>query len=260
MATARFRSGFSYALDSARRLVITQPGARRAGLAPVRVAEGRVITDRGHRIVYELERPLDPAGPSRVAFDGMWRMSPEHAVEFTGQRTDGPRGGFTLAGSVVTARARALIISLAGEGRAAPVLSLAGRWQVDAANRLSFLVDRGGRTDRLTFRGAWQLGPDHELAYQYREALEGRRGVRVRTLRFDGAWALGPGGRLRYSLEGSDDQALELRGSLEPARIEASGGKLGFRVGARRFTLSGQWKLHPDRTVSFEIPVSGGRR
>ncbi len=174
-----------------------------------------------------------------------------------------------LSGSVPRAESRALAVSVAGRGTSGATLTLSGQWRVDARNRLTFLVDRGGRTDRLTLRGGWHVGPDHALAYQYRQALEGRRGISVRTVRFAGAWSLGRVGRLRYSLEGSDDAALELRGSLAPARMDASERAVGFRLGGAvsrspgqppRLMLTGQWRVQPDRSITFEIPAAGGRR
>lgn len=268
MARARHHRSLTYALDAQRRLVITDGGARRPGLSPVQVLAGRVTTDAGNRIVYELERPVDGV-PSRVVFEGAWRLTPQQTVEFTGRRTDGPRGAFTLFGSVSRAEANALAVSVAGRGASGATLTISGRWRVDAQNRLTFLVDRGGRTDRLTLRGGWHVGPDHELAYQYRQALEGRRRISLRTVRFAGAWSLGRVGRLRYSLEGSDDAALELRGSLAPARMEASERAVGFRLGGAvsrspgqppRLSLTGQWRVQPDRSIAFEIPSAGGRR
>lgn len=269
MAQARHRSSFSYTLDSDGRLVAARRGARQAGLEPVQTVAGSVTTDAQNRLAYDIEQPLQAGTPSRVVFDGAWRLTPEHRLVFAARRRGGAQPGAAVSATLTRAGARTLTAAIERRGQAPAELTLTGAWQVDAQNRLTFLVDRGGRAERLTLRGAWRVGPDHELAYEYRHALEGRRGHSVRMLRFDGAWSLGRAGRLRYALEGSDDAALELRGSFEPGPVDAVDGRLAFRLGAAvsrtrsdqgRLVLSGGWKIGRDRSVSFDIPAAGGRR
>jgi hypothetical protein len=146
---------------------------------------------------------------------------------------------------------------------------LSGRWQADAANRLTFLVEKAdGTEDRLTFQGGWEIGRRHELLYRYRRRVSEHRLGREHTLALDGWWDIAAATRLAYRLSGSDQSRLEFQAALQSSSLLAREGRLAYQVGIRlstgrierrRVALFGTWKLHRDLSVSFEVPYAGGR-
>jgi hypothetical protein len=227
--------------------------------------EGRVSTDARNRLLYRTALPGRPE--SAVALDGTWALTPGHDLAFTvhgGQ--DGARDTVYFRGVLERAGAHHLAFALrrgASASRATERLTLTGRWQADARNRLVFLAEKAdGSADRLTLEGGWQVGPDHALLYQYRQRAARGRST-LRTLRFTGAWDLTARDRLVLRVEGAEDSALEFRASLRSPALNARDGRIVYEVGAgaarRRVVLFGRWKLHRDLAVSFELAAAGGQ-
>ena len=270
--TERSRSAIRYELDEDNRLIVEDPAE---ALRPRRVVEGRVSVDRKNRLVYETSSPvLGDAGPRRLALEGAWSLTDAHELALTVHETERQaRSVLYVKGALVQARAHALVVALRqSEGedlRAANRFSLAGRWQADAKNRLTFLVEQAdGEDDRLTLQGGWEVGPHHELLYRYREVATGRRRRDEHTLVFEGAWDFPAANRLVYRLEGSTDSAFELKASLQSPSLIAREGAIIYQVGIgasggrtqrTRVALYGAWKVHTDLSVSFEIPYAHGR-
>lgn len=202
--------------------------------------------------------------------EGTWRLRGDRELAYTARETaDGfSRRTTSFRGSLLQAKSRALIFAVQQiddqDVPRAQRLSLSGRWQADADNRLTFLVERGdGEEDRLTLGGGWEVGPHHELRYRL------HRGARdVREFQFDGAWDVAGANRLVYRLAGTSRSAFEFRAALQNPSVTARQGRLVYQVGVQvergvlrrqRVTLFGAWKLHRDRSVSFEIPYADGR-
>jgi len=210
----------------------------------------------------------------RVRVDGTWRLTSNHDLALTidgaGRRE---RRTISLKGAVVSAEAHALVFALRQRDderlRAAQRVTLSGRWQADARNRLTFLVDKAdGAEDRLTFQGGWEVGKRHELVYRYRQRAGQRRRREEHTLVFAGAWDITRASRLVYRLAGSTRSAFEFRASVRSPSLLARDGRIVYDVGVsvsqgrlqrRQVALVGTWKLHRDLSVSFEVPYAGGR-
>ena len=209
--------------------------------------------------------------PRRASsLEGAWRLAGDRELVYTLRETSEPpsRRTVSLHGAIIQAKAHALIFAVqqVDEQRlpAAQRLSLSGRWQADAANRLTFLVERGeGTVDRLTLGGIWEIGEHHELRYR---AHGGRRGERV--ISFSGAWDVTGADRLVYRLAGSTRSVFEFRAALQSPSLIARSGPLVYQVGVQlergrrhrqRVALFGVWKLSRDRSVSFEVPYAEGR-
>ena len=205
---------------------------------------------------------------------GTWALTPAHDLALTLHHAAGRRRQrLYLKGAFVKAQAHALSFALRRhelDGRtSAQELTLSGRWQADARNRLVFLVDKGrGVEDRLTFQGGWELGDGRELLYRYQQQLTPKR-LTIRTLRFAGIWDLAGPNRLVYRLDASGDSAFGFRASLQTPSLNARDGRIAYQIGVelsrgrtvnRRVVLFGIWKLHDDLSVSFEIPYADGRR
>ena len=265
----------AYAFDDANRLVVAEDSAARR-LRAIQIVEGAASIDRRNRLVYRVERwPSSEASapPRQFVLDGTWALTADHALQLTlhegGRQRDRV---FRLQGSLVEAGAHELVFALERRGpQGAPTsqrLTLGGRWQADAANRLTFLVEKAdGSEDRLTFQGAWSVTPRHEVLYLYRrsEAV----GRPIQTLRFSGVWDITRADRLVYRVDGSEDSSFEFRVSLQSPSLNAAAGRIVYQAGVgvaggarrpQRIVLFGAWKLRRDLSVAFEMPYADGRR
>lgn len=221
------------------------------------------------KVAYEVDRFNRLLEPShRMALDGTWSLSPAHEAVFAAHATQRlPQQRYYFKGGF-TAGARALTVALDrtehAQQRRAQRLSLTGRWQVDAQNRLTFLARKSdGSDDRLTLQGAWEIGPHHELLYRYGRQQRLRRTHATQVLQFDGLWDIPGPGLLAYRLTGAPDQPLLFRAALRHRALLASQRELAFELGAERgprqtLTLFGTWKLQRDLSLSFEVPYAGG--
>ncbi len=207
---------------------------------------------------------LDPG--ERV--DGTWVLTPRHVLQY---RRRGPDGAVALTGDLVETDATGLTFQVTGqqvgEDLVGRTLTLRGRWQADAKNRLTFLVEReGGRHDRLTLRGGWAVGPHQELRYQYQRAGADDR-ARPQTLTFAGAWDLTARRQLTYVLDVGEDSTFRFRGTLQTPSILAKTGELRYQLGVevagrrrvQTLTVFGVWRLSRTLGVMFEVPYAGGR-
>jgi hypothetical protein len=228
-----------------------------------------------NRLVYQV-------GAQRLVLDGTWALTRHHDVTFTARASGtSPSQTVYLKGALLKAEANALIVAVQQEerGQAAPHqrLSLSGRWSADAKNRLVFSVEKAdGAEDRLTFHGGWEVGPHHELVYRYRQRSTSRRNTDEQALIFAGAWDITGADRLVYRLTGpagggagSGDSAFEFKAALQSPSLRARDGQIVYQAGiglsggrtkTQRIALFGTWKLHKNKTVSFEIPYAEGRR
>ena len=201
--------------------------------------------------------------------DGVWTLTPRHELRY---RRRGPEAAVVLAGALVGTEPRGLTFHVTGESLSEELvgrtLTLRGRWQADARNRLTFLVERArGRSDRLTLRGGWALGPRQELRYQYQQDGPGARRDRVHTLTFAGAWALTAGRQLTYVMDAASDSTFRFRGAFQTPSVLAKTGELRYQLGVeaagrrrvQTLTVFGVWRLSRTLGVTFEIPCADGR-
>lgn len=273
-------SAFSlrYAFDELNRLRVTPSGGIGDRLRPTRILEGRVTTDRRNRLVYRVDSRASLDGlPLRRRFnlDGTWGLTRDHRLKLTLHETaQSRRQTLYLAGRLEQATARALVVSLRRHTldgrRTVQRITLRGRWQADARNRLTFLVDKAeGSADRLTLQFGWQVGPRHALMYRFKERVLARGRRTTHTLRFSGTWKIARANRLVYRLDVSGQSTFDFRASLNTPSLTARQGTVVYQIGIgvsrgrmlrRRVVLFGTWKLHRDLSLSFEVPYAGGRR
>lgn len=262
-----------YEFDELNRLIIHDPHDL---LQPRRVLEGRLAIDRHNRLKYHVRTtPGEARAAAReMTLEGMWTLSPDHRLGITlHPQEDRHRQTIFLNGTVVDIRDNALAVSLwrrEHDGtRSTQTISLSGRWQADASNRLTFLVSRAdGSDDRLVFDGAWTVDRQHQLLYRYEDAGGSRRRPAVQTLRFTGTWDILPNSKLVYRLGVTTPSAFEFQAALQSSTLNAREGRIAYQVGirlssgrtvTRQVALFGTWKVHRDLAVSFEIPYTDGR-
>lgn len=229
----------------------------------------RASVDARNRVAIRSAAPSARVRLGRTtAVEGEWRLSRSHQLTFSARRTGAALPEHALLKAVITGASGSHLQAAwehdagASAGRQ---FRLSGRWQADASNRLTFLVEKAsGGADRLVFDGGWEIGPHHELRYRQRRPDAGRR---EHWLTLDGAWDVAAKDRLAYRISGSPGSQLEFRASLQSRSLTARSGSMVYQLGigaetgrvTRRIELFGRWKLNRDLSVAFEIPYAGGR-
>ncbi len=205
----------------------------------------------------------------REQVQGSWRLTPRHEVQY---RKKSPREEMILSGPLVTAGASGLTFRVEEQsedgGLLKRQLTLQGRWEADAGNRLTFLADRQtGREDRLTLSGGWEV-EENLLLYRFEQLDEKARRPKIHTLAFRGSWEINDPHHLTYLLEGASDSAFRFRGAFQTSSVLAKKGEVRYQVGIglegkhrlKTVTLFGKWKLSRELALAFEMASTDGRR
>ena len=202
------------------------------------------------------------------AIDGVWKLTPRHELRYV---RSGPEEEVVLTGDLVAAEETGLVIQVE-ERRAdgemvSRTMTLRGRWEADAKNRLNFLVERRSRQrDRLTFSGGWEIGENHELLYRFEQIQLKTKEQQVHTLTFRGIWDLDEDHRLTYVLDRDSGSVFRFRGTFQTPTVLAKEGAVRYQIGVevqgrkrlQAVTLFGKWKLSRDFSIDFEIPYADG--
>ncbi len=201
---------------------------------------------------------------------GYWELSPNHEIRYKSLDQDEE---IRFRGSLVAAQPDALVVSFTQSQTNQKVVrriaGLTGAWRLDSKNRIVFEAQKeGGKKDVLTFKGAWEIGKNHEIIYSYGELDTGRNIKERRKLVFKGYWDIGEDHRLTYFVGGSSYSFFRFRGTLQTKSIYAKDGEIRYQVGVelqgrkrlQTITLFGKWKLSHDLSLSFEIEYEDGRK
>lgn len=202
--------------------------------------------------------------------EGAWELDENHELVYKERKG---KKKARLKGTLVAVEAGSLVFSAAikeDEKRTTTGLfKLTGTWQVDTKNRLVFEIERGaGKTDRLTLKGKWELSPNYEILYTYKQTQLKTKTKVTQTLVFKGYWDLTERNRLVFQIEGDSDSTLRFRAAFESPSLLAKKGEIRYQVGieveGRRLlqtlTFFGKWKLSRELELSFEMEYAGGEK
>ncbi len=135
------------------------------------------------------------------------------------------------------------------------IVKLGGRWQADEYNRFTFNVAKeSGITDKITFKGAWEVNKQNEIIYTYEKSTK-------KTITLKGYWEIAGKHRLIYVLNKEIKSEFDFKVSVgKPA---ARGLEYEIGVGAapakKKITLFGSWKVNKNSGVLFEMPWEDGK-
>lgn len=206
--------------------------------------------------------------------EGNWQITPGHEIQYRRHRRglrSPPEEEIALKGSLVAAEETGLVIQAwerrEGGELVSRLLTLRGRWEADAHNRLNFLVERqSDRTDRLTLVGGWEIGANHELLYRFTRRHLKTKERDLHTLTFRGTWDVTEANQLTYVLDRDSDSAFRFRGTFQTKSLLAKTGQVRFQAGiqvegrrrVQTVVLFGKWKLSRDLSLELEVPYGDG--
>jgi hypothetical protein len=257
-----------YEIDPHNRLVVVETGKKTDVHRFRQVLAGYFKTDKNNSLSYHVKAPT-PQGariPHQVKLQGKWSLTDDHNLQLTlnkwGRQTLGDK--LTLQGRILDVRKNSLLFSVTTKTKeniqSTYILKLAGAWQVDKHNRLTFKVQReGGRYDILTFQGAWEINKQHQVIYRYKKSLLIRKQKQVSTLIFKGYWDIKDKARLYYVLDRRSDSFFAFKTSVGIFKDKYIKYKVGIGVldkgkpRTRVITLYGTWKIKKGIGLTFEI-------
>jgi len=203
-------------------------------------------------------------------FEGEWQLDEHHDLVYRERKG---KKEARLKGTLVAVEAGSLVFSSTikedEKKTVTGLFKLTGSWRVDPKNRIVFEVERGaGKTDRLTLKGAWELGPHYEILYTYKESRLKSRTKTTQTLTFKGHWDISERHRLAFQIEGDSDAVLRFRGAFQTQSILAKEGEIRYQIGVeiegrrqlQALTFFGKWKISRELELSFEIEYGEGAK
>ncbi len=204
----------------------------------------------------------------REIIDGEWQLTKRHQLQY---RRRGMEEEIAFTGELVAAKPTALVFRAVERSSDGDLvsrhISLRGRWEADAQNRLTFLVQREqSQEDRLVFEGGWEVAGGQEILYRYAATELKTKRRRIQTIRFQGYWDIDGQNRLVYLLDRSSDSEFRFRGAFQTASILAKEGAVRYQVGVevdgkkrlQTITLFGKCKLSRDLSLEFQVPYRDG--
>ena len=232
------------------------------------VIDGTFKTDKNNTLIYHIKSPSPPAIPQQLKLTGSWSLDKNHNLVLTLDKENNQRAGdrLTLTGEIINAQDDKLEFSLVTKDHAGKnsfyILRLAGRWQADKYNRLSFLVSKkDGLGNELTLSAGWELNKQNQLVYTYiKECLKTKKKI-SRSIAFKGFWDIAEKSRISYLLNKELNSGFDFQ--VSAGKPAARGLEYEITIGAmptkKKITLSGSWKLNPKIGILFEMPYAEGK-
>lgn len=263
-----------YEIDPYNKFIVTGSD-KKSGLPEFRkVADGSFKLDENNELSYHLKAPYaqDEDMPRQIKIKGSWSLTKDHNLRVTldasARETFGDQ--ITLEGEILDVNKNSLLFAVTTTTKDGVqsnyVLNLYGRWRADADNRISFHVRReSGRFDILFFSGAWELGDNYQIVYQYEKASLVRKKRESRVLAFKGFWDIKDAFRISYLLAGDSDFSLDFKASASVFKDDYIKYELGMGLSVdqtpakRTITLFGRWNVKKDSCLTFEVKCQNNK-
>ena len=211
--------------------------------------------------------------PEKISFNGIWRLNSHHEPEFVLALVNRKSQGETLEfrSKNVFADKNAFVFEIATtdkrNSQQFQLLKLAGCWQADENNRITFEVTRKTKPDILTLQGEWFVNNNQQIVYVYESRFLKKRTLHSSTLVFKGFWRIDCAHKLTYQILGSSNSFFEFKTALETPNVYPQEGAVKYRLGVgvkesakteKVITLFGSWKIQRNLSLSFEMNYGSG--
>jgi len=255
-----------YEIDPHNRLIITKTGQKLKLPRFRTVLDGKFRIDKGNLLSYHLKKSQAFDIPQQLRLKGEWSLDKDHNLILTLNKWGNQIAGnkLTIKSEFIDAKANKLSFTLATRDSLGKthlyVLKLAGRWQADKYNRLSFSVKKERDiTDKLILQGAWEVNRQNEIIYTYIKSQSKLKAKNLLT--FKGYWNITKKYRISYILNKGINSQFDFKVSLgkpikKRLRYEVG---IGVRPVKRTMALFGRWKVNKRLGLLFEMPYEEGK-
>ena len=236
------------------------------------VLDGQFKISGNNTLIYHVKSPVSSGikAPHQVKLKGTWSLTKEHQLRLTLDKLRRETFGdqLTLQGEILDVRRNSLLFAVSTRTKAnlpsVYILELAGSWQADQNNRLTFRVNKEhGKFDSLTFDGAWQIDDNYQIVYSYQKEQLVRKSKEIHTLIFKGSWDIKDKARLSYILSADSASRFDFNTSIGVFKDTYIKYELGIGISCKRLpvrhaiTFFGKWKIKKDIGLVFEVKKVG---
>ncbi|KJJ83285.1 hypothetical protein OMAG_002829 [Candidatus Omnitrophus magneticus] len=211
-----------------------------------------------------------------ITLNGKWELTEDCDLKFTISEKERVLSGKTLilSGEIENVDANSLSFrfreSTALDGAETSTLTIAGVWQADKNNRITFQVSKNNAdTDILTFQGAWKIGKKNELIYIYKKCYLKTKEDEDKKIIFNGIIEL-ESGKIIYRVEKSDTSFFSFSARLKSNELSINSKTISYEVGItytekisfksllRTVEISGVWTIDKSLKISFNVVSING--
>jgi len=259
-----------YEFDPHNRLTVTSAALR--GIR--KVLDGQFKISDHNTLAYHVKAPIpeDIKAPHQVKLRGTWSLTEDHQLRLTldkwRRQTFGDQ--LTLQGEILDVRKNSLLFAVTTKTKddmpSTYILELAGSWQADEQNRLTFKVDKeNGGSDSLTFEGSWQIDENYRITYTYQKERLARKIKETHTLVFDGHWDIKDKVRLSYIINNDTGSGFDFKTGIGIFKDGYIKYELGIGLSCKKqsvkrtITFFGSWKLDKTTGLVFEVEQERGK-
>jgi len=256
-----------YEFDPHNRLIV---GSSLRGMR--KVLDGQFKISAHNLLTYRVLAPF-PEGikaPHQVKLRGTWFLTEDHRLRLTLDQWTRPTFGdqLTLQGEILDVKKNSLLFAMTTRTKddlpSTYLIELAGAWQADEQNRLTFRVDKeNGRSDSLTFDGSWQIGENYQITYSYSKEQLTRKVKEIHALTFQGYWDIQDKARLSFVLDADSDSRFDFNTTLGIFKDNYIKYELGIGLSSDKqpvkqaITFFGKWQVKKNIGLVFEIEREG---
>lgn len=264
----RKSQNLKYEVDPTNRLVLAKTGEESRVPKFRQVLDGTFKIDKNNTLIYHVKSASPRSIPRQIKLSGNWSLNPQHNLVLTlnNEREQYAGDALTLSSELIDAKSDKLEFSLTAKDADGKthfyILRLAGRWQADKYNRLSFLVTKSRNpSDEITLSGAWEVNKKNQLVYTYIGTVLKTKKKLYRAITFKGFWDISEKFRVSYVLNKELNSGFDFQVSLgKPAKrgLEYEIG-IGAMPAKKKFSLLGSWKVNEKLGLLFEMPYAEGK-
>jgi len=237
-----------------------------------KVLDGQFKISARNLLTYHVKAPFpeDIKAPHQVKLKGTWSLTEDHQLRFTldqwTRRTFGDR--LTLQGEILDVKKNSLLFAVQTKTKddlpSTYLIELAGAWQADEQNRLTFRVDKEkGGSDSLTFDGAWQIDDNYKVTYSYSKEQLTRKVKEMHVLTFQGYWDIQDKTRLSFVLDADSDSRFDFNTTLGIFKDNYIKYALGIGLSfdkqpvKQTVTFYGRWQIKKNIGLVFKVEKEG---
>jgi len=256
-----------YEFDPHNRLIID------SSLRGIRkVLDGQFKISAYNLLSYHIKVPFpeDIKAPHQVKLRGTWSLTEDHQLRLTLDQWTRPTFGdqITLQGEILDVKKNSLLFAVTTRTKddlpSTYIIELAGAWQADQQNRLTFRVNKENNgSDSLTFEGSWQIDENYQIIYNYSKEQLARKVKEIHALTFQGYWDIQDKARLSFVLDADSDSRFDFNTTLSIFKDNYIKYELGIGLTSdqqpikQTITFFGKWRVKKNIGLVFEIEQEG---
>jgi len=237
-----------------------------------KVLDGQFKISAHNLLTYRVLAPFpeDIKAPHQVKLRGTWSLTEDHQLRLTLDQWTRPTFGdqLTLQGEILDVKKNSLLFAVTSKTKddlpSTYLIELAGAWQANEQNRLTFRVDKeNGSFDSLTFDGSWQINENYQITYSYSKEQLARNVKTIHALAFQGYWDIQDKARLSFVLDADSGSRFDFNTTLSIFEDNYIKYELGIGLTSdqqpakQTVTFFGKWQIKKNIGLVFEVEREG---